>query len=120
MTELPVIKSNNQPSVFHKDRYRFNISQVSVSDPETGETRDEWQYNEIQVPFCVDDLTTQQKKHLAYVHIVTAYIAKKYPFPEELAMQRKAIAGIDNDGVFNAYNADVENIKTQVKNDLNY
>lgn len=62
---MTTVHSNTQPEVIAIDKIengiarllvRWNIRQVSVPDPMTGETREEWQYSERVIKWTLPQL----------------------------------------------------------------
>lgn len=111
--------SDDKPKIFEKVGdgswwYRFNVQMVTVEDPETGETRTEWHYDECRI-------FEQPNEN----NVKAAAIAEVYTVGEEINLQnnfQRFQLGLSKDESFRTkyieYLQTVDAIKDQVERDL--
>lgn len=111
--------SDDKPKIFEKVGdgswwYRFNVQMVTVEDPETGEARTEWHYDECRI-------FEQPNEN----NVKAAAIAEVYTVGEEINLQnnfQRFQLGLSKDESFRTkyieYLQTVDAIKDQVERDL--
>lgn len=111
--------SDDKPKIFEKVGdgswwYRFNVEKVTVEDPETHQTRDEWHYDECRIYEQPND-----------DNVKSAAIAEIFTVSEEINLHNnfeRVQLGLSEDETFRQkyidYLRTVDGIKRQVEQDL--
>ena len=111
--------SDDKPKIFEKVGdgswwYRFNVQKVTVEDPETHKTREEWHYDECRI-------FAQPNEN----NVKSAAISEMFSVSEEINLQnnfQRFVLGLSSDESFRTkyieYLQTVDAIKDQVERDL--